>query len=92
MKIIKLDASFEEKYKKIINLSFPPEDEVERIWTDIFFKHKDIWDDTFGYVDEDILASVFSSYSGKIHIRNSDFQVKYIENVATLPPYRGKGK
>ncbi len=91
MEIIKLDQSHKDQFKKLLNFSFPPEDEEEKEWIEIFLKNDKIWDDAYGFFDGDTFASTYGSYSGQFMIRNEVFDVKFIENVATLPPYRKKG-
>ena len=92
MDLIKLNKSHKESFEKLLKFSFPPEDEEETEWINIFFKNEKIWNDAYGWFDEDgVLVSTYSSYSGQYMIRDEAFHVKFIENVATLPPYRNKG-
>jgi len=94
MEFIKLDQSHKESLEKLLKFSFPPEDEIEKEWIELFFKNEKIWDEAYGWIDEDnenTLASTHSSFSGQLKVRDEFFDVKFIENVATLPPYRNKG-
>jgi len=91
MDLIKLNKSHKESFEKLLKFSFPPEDEEETEWINLFFKNEKIWDDAYGWFDGDTLVSTYSSYSGKYKIRDEAFNVKFIENVATLPTYRNKG-
>ena len=91
MELIKLNQSNKEAFEKLLKFSFPPENEEETEWINLFFKNEKIWDDAYGWFDRETLVSTYSSYSGQYMIRGEVFNVKFIENVATLPPYRNKG-
>ncbi len=91
MEFIKLDQSHKEQFEKLLNFSFPQENEEENEWVKLFFKNEKIWDDVYGWFDGEILVSTHSSYSGQFMIRDKFFDFKFIENIATLPPYRKKG-
>ena len=94
MEFIKLNKSHKESLEKLLKFSFPPEDEIEKEWIKLFLKNEKIWDDAYGWIDEDndnTLLSTHSSFSGQLKIRDELFDAKFIENVATLPPYRNKG-
>ncbi|MHA1719511.1 MAG: GNAT family N-acetyltransferase [Promethearchaeota archaeon] len=91
MVFIKLNKSNKESFEKLLKFSFPPEDEEENEWTKLFLKADRIWDDAYGYFDGNTLISTYSSYSGQFMIRDEVFDVKFIENVATLPSYRKMG-
>ena len=91
MELIKLDKSHRESFEKLMKFSFPPEDEEENEEVALFLKNKRIWDDAYGWFDGDTLVSTYSSYSGQFKIRDKNFNVKFIDLVATLPTYRKKG-
>ena len=91
MELIKLNQSNKEAFEKLFKFSYPNENEEEMEWLDLYLKNERIWDDAYGWFDGDTLVSSYCSYSGQYMIRDEAFNVKFIENVATLPPYRNKG-
>ena len=91
MKLVKLDQSHRVSFEKLMKFSFPPEDEEENEEVALFLKNERIWDDAYGWFDGDTLVSSYSSYSAQFKIRNTFFNVKFIDLVATLPTYRKKG-
>jgi len=91
MELIKLDKSHKDSFEKLMKFSFPPEDEEENEEVALFLKNKRIWDDAYGWFDGDTLVSTYSSYAGQFKIRDENFNVKFIDLVATLPTYRKKG-
>jgi len=91
MELIKLNKSHKESLEKLLKFSFPPEDEQDTEWGNLIIKNEKIWNDVYGWFDGDTLAATYGSYSAQLMIRGEIFDVKYIENVATLPSYRKKG-
>ncbi|QEE15456.1 enhanced intracellular survival protein Eis [Promethearchaeum syntrophicum] len=91
MELIKLDKSHLKSLKKLLKFSFPPENEQDEEWGNLIIKNEKILDDAFGWFDGDTLAATYGSYSSQIMLRGEIFDVKNIENVATLPTYRKKG-
>ena len=91
MELIKLDKSHKDQLEKLLKFSFPPEGEQDIEWANLIIKNEKIWDEAYGFFDGDTLTSTYGSYSGQVMIRGEIFDVKFIENVATLPTYRKKG-
>ncbi|MHA1474066.1 MAG: GNAT family N-acetyltransferase [Promethearchaeota archaeon] len=91
MELIKLNKSHKESLQKLLKFSFPPEGEQDTEWANLIIKNEKIWDEAYGFLDGDNLVSTYGSYSSQLKIRGEIFDVKYIENVATLPTYRKKG-
>ena len=90
VKLVKLDATYLEQYKTLLQLTFPTDDEFEREWSKFFLQHEDLWSDAYGWVDGDTLVASYSSYKGEMQIRKKTYPVNFIENVATLPSYRNQ--
>lgn len=90
MKLVKLDTTYLDQYKALMQLTFIDDDELEQEWTKFFLQHEDLWTDAYGWVDEGTLVAAYSSFSAEIQVRKKSFPVKYIENVATLPSYRNQ--
>lgn len=72
-------------------LRFKKRKNSKRSFANIFFNQEDLWNYTYGWLDNEKLVSTYISLDVEVLIRNKPFKGKYIDGLATLPSHRGRG-
>ena len=91
MKLIKLNKRFKDELLEVWKVAFEEDEEFNSEICTHFFNQEDLWQYAYGWIENDRLVSTYLSIDVNVRIRNKEFQGHYIDGLATLPAYRGKG-
>ncbi|MBU9711192.1 GNAT family N-acetyltransferase [Evansella tamaricis] len=91
MKRIKLDKQYKDEVVKVWKEAFQDDEEFDSEFSQYFFNQDDLWNYAYGWLDGNQLVSTYLSLNVSVTIRNKEFTGHYIDGLATLPSYQGRG-
>lgn len=91
MELIKLEKQYKGELLKVWREAFQEDEEFESALSQHFFNQDDLWNYAYGWVDNEQLVSTYLSLDVSVTIRNKEFKGHYIDGLATLPSYQGRG-
>lgn len=91
MKRIQLHKGYKKELLHVWKIAFQEEEEFEKELCKHFFNQEDLWNYTYGWIDNEQLVSTYIGLDVEVLIRNKSFKAKYIDGLATLPSHRGRG-
>jgi len=87
----KLDKNYAAAALEVWRAAFAGDEEFDTDFCMRFFSQDNLWQQSNCWLDGDKLISTYFSLNVELLVRNKHLTARYIDGIATLPEYQGRG-